>query len=91
MSTVPRTDICKRMEHLIALEKATIKRIKQMIATVTAELKRLNAAPKPDRERIEAVRTQLAELNEQLAGTEDGLRQVEEDHFQFCSPVQPHL
>lgn len=91
MSAIPRTDICKRMERLIALEKAAIKRIKRRIEFLTAELERLSAAPHPDQEKIKEVRNQLGEQEEQLAAAEDGLRQVEEDHFQFCSPHQPPL
>jgi hypothetical protein len=91
MSAVPSTDVCKRLERLIALEKATIKQTTQMISIVTAELQRLNAAPHPDLEKIEAARTQLAELKALLASTKDDLRQDEEEHRQFCRPHQPPL
>lgn len=91
MNAVPRTDICKRMKRLIELEKAAIKRTSQRIAFLTAEIERLIAAPHPDRERIKEVKKQLSEQEKQLAAAEDGLRQVEEDHFQFCSPHQSPL
>jgi chromosome segregation ATPase len=91
MTTVSTTEFCNRIERLIALEKATIKRIEQMISFITAELERLNAAPHPDLERIDKLKKQLVEQEERLADAEEGLRQDEEDRFQFCSPDQPEL
>lgn len=82
---------CQRLERLIALEKAAIKSANQMISFLTAELERLNAAPRPDPEKIDATKKRLAEQEDRLASAEEGLRQDEEDHFQFCSPHQPPL
>jgi chromosome segregation ATPase len=91
MSTVTATDFCTRIKRLIALEKAEIKRTERGISIATAELERLEAASPPDIERIKIVKQHLADLEEHLADTRDGLSQAEEDRFQFCSPDQPEL
>jgi predicted nucleic acid-binding Zn-ribbon protein len=91
MSTVSQTEFCKRVDKLIALEKATIKHAKEMISFLTAEIGRLKAAPHPDLEKIGELEKRLAEQQQRLAGAESGLEQALEDRRQFCSPHQPPL
>jgi uncharacterized coiled-coil protein SlyX len=86
MNAAPATDFCTRIKRFIAMEKADIQQTERAISFAADELKRLNAAPHPDRERIKKVERHLAELQEHLAKVEESLKEDEEDRFQFCSP-----
>jgi peptidoglycan hydrolase CwlO-like protein len=88
MTNVAKTG-CQRLEQLIGLFEAEIKRLERSVDATNAELTKLQAAPRPDVEKIKVVQQKLTRLQAKLDDARQGLTETKQDFFENCPKKKP--
>ena len=83
MNAAVRT-ACDDMREMIKQEKNEIKRLKRLIDSKTAELRKLQGQKPPDKAAIQALKNMIAALRKDLASRQEGLTGLEQVVSENC-------